>query len=461
MDGRLLVGNYSRVGFNHPGPGILAMQAAGQAVFQRALDVVSAPYAGQFLGIIALNAICIGVATAVVYRWSGSAAAALALPAVAVVVNVWEPVGLASTWMPHTYIAPFLLMSVAAASVVAGSWRHLWAFALGGGFLVHGHVSFVLFVGATTVAVLGAAVLLGRRSRARQEQDVDRDPLRPPSRPVDWLAGGAVVGAFALPVVVNLVLHWPGELERYVDYSSDRSGFAPRSAGDVARFVGYYWTRGGVVSTVLVVAAGISALLAAVGWMPVPARHRRFVVAALGVVALEVLLLGVYAVRGVDDLSQHYIGFFGMTGPVVVLWTGLSSIVLVVAAAVPRPMGRVAAGLVVAVVTVLVFSQATIANPYRGLQDSDAMLAAIGPGPVRLDFATPGWPTALGLMEQLRRRGRDVCVVNPVWRTLVTGPNLCTATSPGTDVDVYGPGEVVPPTGHVTYEVGGTTIVAG
>ena len=172
---------------------------------------------------------------------------------------------------------------------------------------------------------------------------------------------------------------------------------------DVARFVGYYWTRGGVVSTVLVVAAGISALLAAVGWMPVPAcATRRFVVAALGVVVLEVLLLGVYAVRGVDDLSQHYIGFFGMTGPVVVLWTGLSSIVLVVVAAVPRPIGRVAAGLVVAVVTVLVFSQATIANPYRGLQDSDAMLAAIGPGPVRLDFATPGWPTALGLMEQLR-----------------------------------------------------------
>ena len=63
LDGRLLVGNYSLVGFNHPGPGILAMQAAGQAVFQRALDVVSAPYAGQFLGIIALNAICIGVAT--------------------------------------------------------------------------------------------------------------------------------------------------------------------------------------------------------------------------------------------------------------------------------------------------------------------------------------------------------------------------------------------------------------
>ena len=52
-------------------------------------------------------------------------------------------------------------------------------------------------------------------------------------------------------------------------------------------------------------------------------------------------------------------------------------------------------------------------------------------------------------------------MVNPVWRTLVTAPNLCTATSPGTDVDVYGRGEAVPPTGQVTYQVGGTTIVAG
>src|SRR5215469_4155805 len=40
MHGRLLIGNYSRGGFNHPGPAYMYVQAAGQWLFRYALHVV-------------------------------------------------------------------------------------------------------------------------------------------------------------------------------------------------------------------------------------------------------------------------------------------------------------------------------------------------------------------------------------------------------------------------------------
>ena len=39
----LLVGNYSREGFNHPGPAFLYIQSFGQDVFYTALHLVPAP----------------------------------------------------------------------------------------------------------------------------------------------------------------------------------------------------------------------------------------------------------------------------------------------------------------------------------------------------------------------------------------------------------------------------------
>src|SRR5579862_3892430 len=41
---RLLVGNYSRTGFNHPGPAILYVLAGSEALFHDRLGLVPAPH---------------------------------------------------------------------------------------------------------------------------------------------------------------------------------------------------------------------------------------------------------------------------------------------------------------------------------------------------------------------------------------------------------------------------------
>ena len=45
----LAVGNYSRVGFNHPGPAILYVLAFGELIFHDWLHVVPAPRSGQLV----------------------------------------------------------------------------------------------------------------------------------------------------------------------------------------------------------------------------------------------------------------------------------------------------------------------------------------------------------------------------------------------------------------------------
>lgn len=447
LDGRLLVGNYSRVGFHHPGPAILDAQAFGQALFHRILRVVHTPFNGHFLGILILNAVCIGAGAAIVRRRMGSTTAALALPAVAFVINGWEPWALTSTWMPHTYIAPFLLLCIAGASVLTGSIHDLRYLAVAGGLLVHGHVSFVMFVGVTVLLAVSSGIVLRRRGV--------RVEVHP--RPwVPWAWAAAVIAVFASPVVLNLILHWPGELERYAAYTGDRQGFRPRTAGDVMRFLVEYWTRDGAVGVGLLAVAAVAAAVTA---GRVVKRWRLPLVGIAVVVLLEAALVLIYAQRGVDNLDEPYIGLFALSGPFLVLWSGCVALLGLVER-LPALLWRRSLGVVLlTAVGALSVSTATLANPYRGFRAPE-VVKKVGPGAVRLDFSTQGWPVALGLVEQLRRRGRDVCVVNRSWEFLVTDELICDRRSRGRLVHVYGPGET-PSSGTVLYDDGVTVMVRG
>ena len=55
MHGTLLIGNYSREGFNHPGPAYMYVQAAGQWLFYYALHLVPTAWNAHVLAVFALN----------------------------------------------------------------------------------------------------------------------------------------------------------------------------------------------------------------------------------------------------------------------------------------------------------------------------------------------------------------------------------------------------------------------
>src|SRR5664280_1680780 len=435
---RLLVGNYSRVGFNHPGPAFLYAQAFGDMVFHRLLGVVPSSYNGQFLGILALNSACVGTACGVIRRATGRWTGAVGLLAVLPLINVWEPYALATTWMPGAYIAPFLLLLVSAASVAGGHWGHLWVLVVGASLCVHGHVSFVLFAGVTTVVALIAGWFRSRRSR--------KWPTRS-----NRLWAAATLVLFLSPIVVNLLLHWPGEFEKYISFSTNQSGFTPRTTGDVIEFVASYWIRSGWWMLVLIVAA---VALAVVARLADPSDSGgRFRLDLIAICGVELLLFAIYAERGVDDLVNSYVGWFMLVCPVLVLWAGLDAILDVLGRRRAKTGNLIAGGVCAALVVTLVAAGDAV-NPYRGMEPG--LAAALPPGPVRLDFQTAGWPAALGLIEDARRRDQQICVVDPVWGFLVTPAVICQGDQ-GEPIRVLGPGE--PRNGRVLYDNGGNALV--
>jgi hypothetical protein len=175
---------------------------------------------------------------------------------------------------------------------------------------------------------------------------------------------------------------------------------------------------------------------------------------------LETALLFVYAERGVDDLSQTYVGYFAVSLPVIVLWLGLGSLVDLVRSRLVRLPGRTAiACSLVALAFIPSITTGTFANPYRGTPAMMKLSDAIGPRPVRLEFTTSGWPVGLGLVEERRRQGRPVCVVGAVWTIIATAPVICSSKARGELVSVLGPGDAPVVGGHELLKSGTTDLV--
>jgi hypothetical protein len=413
---RLLVGNYSRVGFSHPGPFLLYVAAAGQAVFHRLLHIVPADYNGQLLAWIILNALMVGLAVRTLRRITASTPIALLG---LFVILAWSGAHsqVASAWFPYLYYPPFLLLGVAAAALLLGDLPSLPVFVFAGCVLVHGHVSFTMFVGVTTVAVVLAWALTHRRTW--------REELQDNARPVT--AALVLLALFAVPLVVDLVLHWPGQWKLYYDYEVHSPGTG-HSLGASLRYDAQFWSHRRI-GKILLAIIGVSAVVAA---RTDPDRRRaRVVLALLATAVLLGVLFLFYTLHGVDLLDQSYIGDFSTAIPALVLlaagveaggrWTdrtnprsGLALAVVAVVATLPLPA-----------------LESGFRNPYRGAPYEVAMVNALLNSPVRagrtvsIQFPRLAWPFVTGLVEQAHRQGLRVCLEDQSYALVFTANNLC------------------------------------
>src|SRR6266536_2654221 len=116
----LLVGNYSRLGFSHPGPGFFYVQAFGEWLFHDRFRIVPAPWNGQVLGVLVLNAALLAATMTVLAGWLRSWPATALAGAAALGFLARHGQAASVMWPPFMYVLPFLLLLVAAASVAAG-----------------------------------------------------------------------------------------------------------------------------------------------------------------------------------------------------------------------------------------------------------------------------------------------------------------------------------------------------
>ena len=217
----LLVGNYSREHFNHPGPAFLYVQSWGESVCYDVLHLVPAAWNGQLIAVYLLNSFFASCVVVVGYGWGRLAGGTLAGVRVALLagagvalLGALHPSMFSSDWMPYVYMPAYLAFLVSVASVAAGGRRDAWIAVLSGWFLIHGHACFLLFV----PLLWGAAVLAAAWRWRRAGWAAGWAGLRSQWR--SWLVITTISGLFALPILLELALHWPGNFGKYLSYSS-------------------------------------------------------------------------------------------------------------------------------------------------------------------------------------------------------------------------------------------------
>jgi hypothetical protein len=431
----LLVGNYSREKFNHPGPAFLYAQAWGEDLFYGLLRVVPAAWNGEVVGLYLLSSFFAACVVVVGWRWGGARAGLVTL-GVTGLYGALHPSIFSSDWMPYEYVPAYLAFLVSVASVAGGRTRDSWIAALSGWFLIHGHACFLLFVPLLSLGAV--AVRLAPHARRRAWPRPER---------LLWLPVAVISAVFAVPIAGELVLHWPGNIGKYFAYSdSARSGGHP-----VVQVVDYvlwfWWPHAGawaVAATLVLAAAGAA-------WRMPAGPVRRLCLALLAVNAVSAFAFVAYTATGIDEVNQYYIGYFYWSAPVLMI--------LVLALAVTEPRAartpgsgtaaaRVAPGVAVAVVLAIGGCAAFAVAPQTRLSTNHADpgdAAATGPaadpslpaGVARIaalaagryaviSFKHDAWPAITGILVQAERTGVPACVADPKWEFMMTSQFICT-----------------------------------
>ncbi|HEY3880017.1 MAG TPA: hypothetical protein VGM12_15600 [Trebonia sp.] len=479
---RLLVGNYSRKGFNHPGPAFLYVQSWGESVFWAMLRLVPTAWNGQLIAVYALNALFAACVVAVSYGWTRTARGALAAGAAVACLGALHPPAFSSDWMPYVYVPPFLAFVVSLASTAAGRSQDAWIAALSGWFLVHGHAAFLVIVPAMALAAavpggwraVRAAAASPSGARASLAAAALRGVL---GRPRTWLPAAVISAAFALPLVLELALHGDGNFARYFAYGSSSSA-GGHSAAQVAGFVLWFWWPAAGAWAVPAGVAAVVALALAAGlltWRLPAGQARTFCRSLLAVDALAAAMVIVYAVTGVDQIGDHYIGYFSWAAPAVLL------MVILVAAAEGPGFGR--AGLAVAAAAALAACAAFAAapatrtstadvdplNPRAGYPTDQALPAAVARmgalaagRPVVLTFPHDNWTDVTGILVQAGRTGVDACVRERSWAFLMSVQSVCTPAQArnGYPMSVYPDGQI-PAGEHVVAKLQRALVTSG
>jgi hypothetical protein len=425
----LLTGIYSRTHVNHPGPAFLYPRAWTEQLFWAATRWVPTAFNGQLIGVYAVSGAFAAFVVVIAYGWTRSARGVLAALAVVFTFAYLHPPAFSSDWLSYSYVPVYLAFVVAVASVAAGRVQDIWIMVVTGWFLIEGHVAFLLFV-----PVLGLTAMAGLAWPRRRRLGAALRSLAVSHRGT-WGPALMISAVFALPMIVNLIVHWPGDWPRYLALSGDHAGGSAPTPRQVADYALWFWRplRHTLVPvryswliplTAYLVAGGATALLTR---GPV----RRFLTALLIVNTVSSALLLVFADTGVDHLgpATYYVSYFYWSAPAIMLLVAG----LAVAEALPSAVSVTLATATTAV-TCLAFGLApatsilfrnTAFDP--ALPQAVRVLAARSAGkPIVIQLKHSAWSEMVGFLVQAERASVSACVADPHWKFMVSSQFICT-----------------------------------
>lgn len=405
----VLVGPYSRFGWNHPGPILFYLLAAPY----RAVGAS----AGLDLGALAINAAS-AVGICLVVRRRGSGALVLwCVVGIGLLLGALGAEVLRDSWNPRITVLPFTLAVFCTWAVLRGSRWAVVAVVVIGSFVVQSHVGYAPAVLALLVVVSASII---RRWHAARDDEARRV----------MVVGSIVGGVLWLPPVVDQIVNERGNLREIGAYFLNHGGShgiddAARAVlvavGEpVAWLVGaeVAWWPGAIVVAVLVVT-----LVLAV-WHGHP--DAKFL-AALGALVVAV---GVVSMSRVVGPIEDYLALWTVS-VFLVAWVAAGA--LAHAEFTARKVSEAARRVLVLGMAVVAFGlgiDVTIAAANAGAPEAATsvtigdltrrVVREVPPGDDPIVVEIPDhdqWPYAAGVVLQLERAGYDVRV-DPSERTL-------------------------------------------
>ena len=445
-----LLGNYSRWGFHHPGPGFFYLFAAGELVFHDWLHLVPEAMNAYILTIVLANVAALFASIWIVARHTRSA---LFLPAAILTSLVFIHVidrtlflidtsqngipqtVLGSVWMPYLVLFWFLFYMVSCAALACGNIRYLPGATFAGLMLLHAHVAQVLFVGVLTVMAAASWGWRGRREGSL--------PARLSLCRRELLVSAGLVTVFATPIALELIVHKPNNLHSIQKYMREQPAF-PNSLAQAVRYELGFYTFLRDPEVVLVQPS--PKLLAR-------ARAERYVVKYWMFVAVLVGLLVALRVRGRLAVSPfvRYVAlelvvvsilFFywamKMAGGMAlfngyfyysVQLLGLLAICSVIVDSIPAgnaSLQRASFAMVCALPLLIFAAPHSFKIDLRGGEEANRIaMAAAGRAPMlQLVFDHDDWPTAVGIASRFKRLRQPFCIIGN-WSVMFGADAIC------------------------------------
>ena len=418
LDGRQLVGAYSRYGWNHPGPllfyALSPFYAAG-----------GSRRGGLSAGALALNVAALALALWIVNARGGPAAALGVAAAAGVYLGRIHPLAI-SPWNAHVTIVPLLALLIAAA---AADVRLVILVVLLASFVLQAHIALL-----PAVIVAGGAVVAGLvKNAGRTEQGRDIGTGR-----WAWAAAGLAV-ALWLPPLAEAAARSGGNLAALWEFARRGSSPAIVAAGfdEWALTLTAVIRQGLVVPTGgllpdaaggLVRAAAIAQIVAVSGVAWWARRRGETLLLWLAVQSGAVALAGLWALTRIPDgVHDHEVFWLSAVGVVHVAVMVAAALTVLgdkwawVRARIGPAAAAVSLLLVAWFAVVGLVDLSDLRRRPRQARVTDAAIAegagAIGVEMDRLAAQRPlvaidarVWMTAAGVILELRKRGVEVAV---------------------------------------------------
>ncbi len=304
----LFVGNYSRVGFNHPGPAILYVLAAGEFVFYDALKLVPSPVGGQLLAVGIYSACWLAALLTLLARFSTSKIACLfSLALFIFAASLADFQFFTGMWFPHLYFLPFAVMLIAASRLASGRTDSLVALAISSGFLINGHVSFVPIVGIILTAAVGFN--FSQSKFGNTTALLSKSFLRNHTSSLGKFIGIGFI--FLIPLLIQTFLKFPGPVAEYASFGGQHK---PNSIIEGIVYVSLFW--GGMLPML----TGLTLIVVLAEFSPADEGDFSSNTRSLAAVLLSATFaLWFYARYGIDMLDHKYIGLFYYSVPIIAL----------------------------------------------------------------------------------------------------------------------------------------------